>query len=219
MPTKRFKDLSGMVYGQLLVVSFSHYDNYGGSIWLCRCVSCGSETTKKKYALVSGHSKSCGCKKRGLPQKDSNRLHGMSDTKFYWIWSSMLYRCYGKNGRHYKDYGGRGIVVCDRWQLFQNFYEDMFYSYQEKLTIDRIDVNGNYEPLNCRWITIAEQNKNKRNSVYVVYNGEKIRLRDLSSKLGISFENTYRRIKNGWSVELAISILPSHSNLKLKLFK
>src|SRR5690625_3742702 len=96
--------------------------------------------------------------------------HGMSYTKFYYVWGSMLQRCQNENNARYKDYGGRGITVCDRWHKFENFRDDMLKSYEEhsniygeeKTTIDRIDVDGNYEPSNCRWTTQTEQVRNQR---------------------------------------------------------
>lgn len=84
------------------------------------------------------------------------KTHGMSETKIYNVWLGMRRRCKNPNDAKYKNYGGRGIIVCDRWQSFENFYEDMGDSYQEGLTIERVDVNGNYEPTNCTWITRKE---------------------------------------------------------------
>lgn len=86
----------------------------------------------------------------------------MSNTRFYKIWKGIFTRCYNKNYKLYKDYGGRGIVICKRWHKFENFRDDMYKTYSDNLSIDRIDNDGNYEPKNCKWSTIQQQSKNKR---------------------------------------------------------
>lgn len=109
----------------------------------------------------------------------------MSKTRIYNIWKGIFTRCYNKNYRLYKDYGGRGIKVCDRWRKFENFRDDMLKTYKDNLSIDRIDNNGNYQPNNCKWSTRYEQNKNKRMHKLSKEKIYKIRIEHKQGKYGI----------------------------------
>ena len=130
--------------------------------WVCRC-ECGSEVVVEAYSLKTGHTQSCGCFQREATSA-ANRTHGKRKTRLYRIWVCMKTRCYQKSYHAYRHYGGRGITVCDEWlNNFQGFYDwANANGYSDELSIDRIDVNGCYSPQNCRWVTMAEQNKNKR---------------------------------------------------------
>ena len=122
-----------------------------------QCQYCGKEFEARVADIKSGSTKSCGCQ--------CNRCinpHGYTKHRLYKTWRDMKYRCYNPKAQYYKDYGGRGIKVCDRWMDINNFIEDMYPSYQEGLTLDRIDVDGNYEPDNCRWTTRDIQRQNTR---------------------------------------------------------
>ena len=129
---------------------------------LCRCI-CGKEKTVRLTTIKQGKSKSCGCKKNPATGiKSGVYKHGKSQTAEYRSYRAMIGRCYDKKNDSYEYYGGRGIKVCNRWLKFENFYEDMGDRPKGK-SIDRFpDVNGNYEPSNCRWATLSEQNKNRR---------------------------------------------------------
>lgn len=131
------------------------------------------------------------------------KTHGMTGTRVHRIWKAMNSRCNNPNFPAYKNYGGRGIAVCDRWKGnrgFINFVADMGEP-QEKDTIERIDVNGNYEPSNCRWANRKEQNRNRRNNVTLKYNGETKSLAEWAEITGFPYGTLYRRINEGWSAK------------------
>lgn len=136
-----------------------------------------------------------------------NKRHGMAKTRLNNIYHSMKNRCNNPNNYKYKNYGARGIKVCDEWsQDFANFYNWAISSgYREGLSIDRIDNNGNYEPSNCRWVTQYEQNRNQRSNHMVTYNGETLCLTDMGIKYGINPKILSNRLRYGWSIERALT--------------
>lgn len=140
------------------------------------------------------------------------KTHGMTGTRLFNIWQSMKQRCYDVKHDHYKEYGGRGIKVCDEWLSdFMAFYEwAMANGYKERLTIERKDVNGNYEPSNCCWATIKEQANNKRNNRIVEYKGKKYTIAELSEKYNINYHCLYYRLQNGWDIEKALLLEPKN---------
>lgn len=152
-------DLTGRRFGRLIALKDSD-ERYQGSIkWLCRC-DCGNLTKVTSSSLVSGHTKSCGClgKER---RKEANTIHGMSRTPTYKTWVKIKQRCLNPNNSRFKDYGGRGIKVCDHWMKFENFYKNMGDKPEGK-SIDRINNDGDYEPKNCKWSTAKQQAENRR---------------------------------------------------------
>lgn len=169
---------------------------------LCRC-DCGVEKRIRIDHLKSGAVISCGCigKKNSALAKIK---HGMSNTRVFKIWAGILDRC--KNDRS-GNYGKRGIQVCERWNTFENFYDDMGNPPTNKHSIDRIDVNGNYEPGNCRWATPQEQNTNKRNNTILLLNGERKTISEWSKSTGIKPSTICVRLYAlGWSVEKALTV-------------
>lgn len=133
--------------------------------------------------------------------------HGMSNTPLYRAWDSMKARCYRKTTAPYKRYGGRGIKVCDEWKYDFIAFKDwaLANGYVEGLSLDRIDVNGNYEPSNCRWVSMKEQENNKRNNFRIEYNGKTHTMSEWSDIMGIPPMVLQHRFKRGWSVEKALT--------------
>lgn len=170
----RALDLAGRKFGRLTAIEKVGKQN-GHITWRCKC-DCGNEAVVQGTALKNGYTQSCGClwkeavseyrhgDRRRKAVGKAHTTHGMSNKRIYRIWQAMRNRCGNPNKPDYKYYGGRGISVCEEWKnSFEPFYKwAMSNGYNDTLTIDRIDVNGNYEPNNCRWVTMAEQNKNKR---------------------------------------------------------
>ena len=155
------RDLQGQRFGRLTVVYRLPTVNKR-TMWLCEC-DCGNEVSVDAQNLHTGHTQRCGCLHREM-LSEASTTHGKKDTRLYRIWNHMKTRCYRKSYHAFRHYGGRGIRVCDEWlHDFQAFYDwAMSHGYTDDLSIDRIDTNGNYSPDNCRWVTMAEQNKNKR---------------------------------------------------------
>lgn len=161
--------------------------------WKCIC-DCGKEKKVRDLSLRRDESKSCGCF-----QLEISVTHGVSKSSTYKSWEMMRQRCLNKNYDRYSDYGGRGIKICDRWLDFNNFLNDM----GEKpagLSLDRIDVNGNYEPSNCKWSTMKEQNRNRRYNNLISFNGETRCLQEWCELFSIKEGTLRSRLKNGWSV-------------------
>lgn len=182
--------------------------------WLCRC-DCGSEVEINGRYLRAGKIKSCN--------KNGHRFHIDRPPSLpaqypseYQSWINMRARCTDVKNNKYPIYGGRGITVCERWNKFENFMLDMGRKSDPKFTIERDDVNGNYEPKNCRWISRKDQGRNMRNSVFVTYQGKRILLIDLVEQLGLSRMLVYTRLKLGWTLAQAIALPLSNRGRKRK---
>lgn len=163
------ENLTGQKFNRLTVLSRSAENSSAGKVqWLCKC-ECGTETLVVSQHLKNGNTKSCGCRRvEATRQNGLNRTtHGMTGTPEYKAWQNLRDRCYNEDAQQFRNYGGRGIRVCERWlNSFENFYADMGPRPSPEHSIDRRENNGDYEPSNCRWATPEEQGNNKRTNVY-----------------------------------------------------
>lgn len=200
-------DLSGRTCGRLKVLDRAGSNKRGHALWRCRCV-CGTEILVRGSALNSGGTKSCGCaviERASRMSVGYLTTHGKRKTKTYQSWVGILARCLNTNNPAYKDYGARGIQVCERWRSFENFLSDMGER-PDKCTIDRHPNNdGNYEPTNCRWATYSQQNQNRRSNNIIAFNGKSQCLMSWALELGISHQTISTRLNRGWSVDRAMN--------------
>ena len=170
----------------------------------CKC-DCGKVNTIELSKLRSGHTRSCGCLRRDVSRANSTS-HGESKTKLYMIWSGMKERCLNTNNKRYRYYGERGIGVFSGWLdfvTFRNWAIDK--GYREGLSIERNEVNGNYEPSNCRWIPKSDQPKNTRSNIVIFYNGQKKYLQRWADEFGINRSTLQGRLNRGMSVHESLT--------------
>lgn len=183
----------GDVFTWLTIIEIE-YGVRGGRTYVCKC-RCGNVVKYEKDRLVKGHNKSCGCKLR---------KHSMAGTRIYQIWSNMKKRCENPKATFYDEYGGRGITFCEKWRTFEGFYEDMNEGYADELTLDRIDVNGDYTKENCRWVDVKTQMNNMRSNKRVEYEGETYTLSQFAEKFNLDYHLFRSRILRGFSLEKAM---------------
>lgn len=190
-------DIDGMKFGRLTVIN-----RLEGDSSKCKCVcECGTEKTFWVSAVRKGLTQSCGCIKRETDPH--NKRHGMTGTPTYKTWAHMLYRCTNPSSHSYKDYGGRGITVCERWLTFDNFFADMGVK-PEGTSIDREDNDKGYYPGNCRWLDKTGQANNRRSSRIIAYNGCEFTMAELARKFDISLGTLWFRLDAGWDIEKAL---------------
>jgi hypothetical protein len=177
----RAKNITGERFGKLVVLAhIAPTETIKRTRVRCLC-DCGKETVVNHWCVMSGHTVSCGCAKGQLFKVS----HGKRRTAIHNIWSHMKSRCQTETNVDYGHYGARGIKVCERWQSFEGFYADMG-DCPEGHSIERIDVDGNYEPGNCKWIPKTEQPRNTRRTRYAILNGERMIFSDVARALGVS---------------------------------
>lgn len=198
----KMRDLSGQKFGRLTVIELAVKAANKRPHWKCLC-ECGNETVASSNNIVRGVTRSCGCFKIER-QREGNIKHGQYGTGAHTSWMSMRQRCLNPNNPAFKSYGGRGISICERWELFENFYSDMGQR-PPGLEIDRIEVNGNYEPGNCRWATVLEQGRNQRKTRFVTINGVTKCMSEWISEFGINRTTLESRLRLGWPVEKALT--------------
>lgn len=190
--------LAGQRFGRWTVVSKSHKGAGGVIFWLCRC-DCGSEAPVRAARLRDGTSTSCGCYHREVVS-----THGMTKTRSWKSWDSMLQRCENPKAPDYPRYGGRGIKVAPEWHDFERFLADVGER-PEGTTLERLDVDGDYRTGNCRWATASEQQRNKTNSIRATFNGLTKSVQDWADELGVPAAVIKWRLAKGWSDALALT--------------
>jgi hypothetical protein len=202
------KDYTGERFGRLTAIQLVERDlsKENNHLWLFRC-DCGNEKAARIKAVRAGHTTSCGCAFRDL-MVERNTTHGLVHTqpREYRSWKDMRGRCFNPNNDDYPDYGGRGITACERWSDFAAFFADMGRR-PKGYSLDRINVNGNYEPGNCRWAPPGVQARNKRNNHRLTLNGETRTLAEWCRHFGLDHSKVRYRLKQGWPVEKAFSLV------------
>jgi hypothetical protein len=191
-------DLMGRRAGKLLVIADGGRDKHNKFMWICRC-DCGKIKNVLATVLATGRIKSCGCAMyeglfRAAQRKKANAIY-TPHADIANIWHHMLRRCGNPNSGDYQWYGARGISVCERWLDFKNFLADMGPR-PPGTSLDRINVNGNYEPNNCRWATPAIQSRNKRNNVRAWFCGELLTISEIAERLKIPATTLYARVRS-----------------------
>jgi hypothetical protein len=217
-------DLKGMEFGKWIVLEQAedyiapkngkHYER-----WRCMC-RCENKTVSdiRKSALISGKSSQCVICAREISVKKASAkriTHGDYKSRLYRIWHLMKRRCYEQTNEHYQWYGARGITVCDEWrESYENFRQwAMSNGYEKTLTIERIDVDGNYCPENCKWATVKEQGNNRRNNICIMWNNETHTLKEWSEILDINYMTLRNRVcYHHWSIERAFTTPAKRQN-------
>jgi len=201
-------DLKGKKFNRLTVIK---KDGHKGKkvLWECIC-ECGNITHVMTNDLTSGNTKSCGC----LNKEKASAIHSthkMSKTPLYKVWGGIKQRCYYEKHVAYERYGGRGIKMSEEWLKFENFYNDMKKGFQQGLTIDRKNSNGDYCKENCIWATYEQQANNKRNNRIETVNGITDTISNLAKLFKVNYSLAYSRIYRGWGIERAL-FEPKHKN-------
>lgn len=205
-------DISGQRFGMLTVLYFSHTSKTKCAYWVCRC-DCEREVPIPVSSFSRPNS-SCGCRREGMLKNGMmHRTHGMHGATEYNIYCSMIQRCTNPKCDAYKDYGGRGIEICERWlESFENFFADMG-ARPKGTSLDRRDNNLGYCPKNCRWATKHEQANNTRANRVIEFRGERMTMSQWARKSNLQIQTLHNRLLLGWTVERALTT-PSRKSRK-----
>lgn len=187
-------------FGSLTVLDRQGKDDHGAWMWLCRC-DCGASSIVRGSTLSAGRTKTCS----SCASRQTSTTHGMSGTALYSRWRAMIERTSNPRHAHFANYGGRGIVVCDRWAAFEGFATDMGPSFDPNLELDRVDVNSSYSPDNCRWASRVVQQRNRRNNHVVRLGSVCLTVQEWGELLGIKPNTIITRLRRGWPTERALS--------------
>ena len=207
----KIKDLTGQKFGKLTAIKPVGKSKHGNYCWLCKC-DCGNEKVIASASLLNGGTKSCGCLLISARieniKKANGFYHGHNKKRLHRIYRCMIYRCTNPKSKDFNYYGGRGITVCEEWKSSYESFEKWAFSHgydenakQGECTLDRIDVNGNYEPSNCRWVTMIEQSNNKSCNITITLDNETLTLKQWSEILDLNYHTLHKRYKAGKSPE------------------
>jgi len=210
----KFRDLKGQVFGRLLVLESDGRDKWKRVMWKCKC-ECGTIKTISSRHLIQGNTRSCGCLRSELV-REQETTHGLSEkyARLINVWYAMVSRCHNPDDSNYKNYGGRGIEVCEEWRYdylpfhnwaLQNGYD--INAIRGECTIDRIDNDGNYEPSNCRWVSNTIQANNKSNNSYYTVNGITNTLAHWCREYNLPYSRVMGRLGLGWTIEEALELV------------
>lgn len=202
-----WSSLIGKKYGKLMVLGLDGKDKYGHPKVKCLC-DCGNVVSIIATRVKTETTKSCGCYQKEMARK-AKTTHGQTHTRLYRTYCGMVQRCYNPNARYYKIYGGRGITICEEW--LNDYVSFMVWAlnngYRDDLSIDRIDVNGDYSPQNCKWSTWFEQANNTRRNRYITYKGETKTAKEWADLFGFNYKYFHEKLKkNNWSIDAVLEI-------------
>ncbi|WP_110933276.1 hypothetical protein [Paenibacillus bouchesdurhonensis] len=200
MANNVLNQLAGQRFGKLTVIRRAEKNSKSGNaMWICEC-DCGNRSTVIGSHLRSGKTSSCGC------NRISQRSMGHSKDRLYRTWLGMHNRCYNPDHDRYEWYGGKGISICDEWHVFMTFRNwALANGYTDELTIDRIDVDGNYSPGNCQWVDMKTQANNRSNNRILRYRGKRYTATELAEAHGLAPHTVFNRLKLGWTVDKIVN--------------
>lgn len=198
-------DIAGQRFGRLTAIDVAHKGKI--RVWRCRC-DCGNIVAHRVADLRNGHIRSCGCQRKDTLRR-MKTIHGANGrnarARLYRIWALMKDRCRSEKRPHADRYVGRGIRVCDEWLDFVAFQEwALANGYTDSLTIERIDNDGNYEPGNCKWVERVEQTRNRSNTAFLMFRGERISVAAAIELCGLPSGTVRARLSRGWPPERAL---------------